>query len=94
MSGGSMNYLYCRVENDATFEQSTPLRRAFKAHLTKVAKALHEIEWADSGDTSPGDHDEAAIAACLAPGAELAQLTTEAREAHKALGDALAAQSE
>ena len=44
MSGGSMNYLYCKLENDADFKQTTPERKAFALHLVKVAKALHDIE--------------------------------------------------
>jgi hypothetical protein len=85
-----MNYAYCQVQDAARqFDLSSPLRRAFAKHLLLVATAMHEIEWADSGDTSPGDHDEAAIAACLGPHAELAQLIDEAKSAHAALGKAL-----
>ncbi len=64
MSGGSMNYLYSRIELDATFEQNTTLRKAFAKHLELVCKALHDIEWVDSADYGPGDEDEA-IRACL-----------------------------
>jgi len=64
MSGGSMDYLFGRVENDSNFELNTPLRKAFKEHLAKVAKALHDIEWVDSSDCAPGDEEEA-IKACL-----------------------------
>lgn len=85
MSGGSMDYLFCRVENDANFKMDTPLRRAFKAHLAKVATALHDIEWVDSGDWSPGDEVEA-IEACLSPTSELEQVTKEAKEAFDVLG--------
>ena len=67
MSGGSMNYLYSRIEMDATFEQNTPLRRAFAKHLELVCKALHDIEWVDSADYGPGD-ENAAIRACLQHG--------------------------
>ncbi len=87
MSGGSMNYLSGRVES-AEFREDTPLRRAFRAHLLRVAKALHEIEWVDSGDNSPG-RDEDAILACLGPHAELAQLVLEADAARRALVQAL-----
>lgn len=59
-----MNYLYSRLDYDATFHTNTPERRAFKEHLVKVAKALHDIEWVDSGDFGPGD-ENAAIRACL-----------------------------
>jgi len=63
MSGGSMDYLYSKLEY-ATFQTDTPLRRAFRKHLDKVAKALHDIEWVDSADYGPGDEEEA-IRACL-----------------------------
>jgi hypothetical protein len=79
MSGGSMDYLYSRVE-DAYFRLDTPERRAFKAHLKKIAQALHAIEWVDSGDKGPGDETEA-IRACLSDGAVLAQVADDARRA-------------
>ena len=66
MSGGSMNYLCHRVENDADFQISSPERKAFMAHLKKVAKALHDLEWVDSGDYGPGDELES-IMACITP---------------------------
>lgn len=60
-----MNYLYSKLEYDGTFDINTPERRAFKEHLALVAKALHDIEWVDSGDYGPGDENKA-IRACLA----------------------------
>jgi hypothetical protein len=63
MSGGSMDYLYSKLEY-AQFRQDTPERKAFAQHLEKVAKALHDIEWVDSGDYGPGDENEA-LRACL-----------------------------
>ena len=83
MSGGSMEYLYSRVQT-AHFAEDTPLRKAFRRHLILVAEALHDIEWVDSGDYGPGDED-AAIRACLAPGVELAAATQDARDALAAL---------
>gem|GEM_PF-3162667 len=71
MSGGTMNYLYSKVLADATFETHTPLRKAFRKHIAKVAKALHDIEWVDSCDYSDGDEDDA-IRACLHPDEVLA----------------------
>jgi len=62
MSGGSMGYLYSKVE-DADFEANTPLRILFKKHLNLVAAALHDIEWVDSSDYGEGDEEEAIIAA-------------------------------
>lgn len=84
MSGGSMDYLYARLEYDANFLEDAPERRAFAQHLKLVAKALHDIEWVDSGDYSPGDDSEA-IRACLSGGATLAAAIESAREAHASL---------
>jgi len=65
MSGGSMDYVYFRVEEAAEkVSESTALRAQFKAHLALVARALHDIEWVDSADYGPGAEDEA-IRACL-----------------------------
>ena len=63
MSGGSMNYLCYRVA-EAEFSTHTIERQAFKKHLQKIASAMKEIEWVDSGDTSPGN-ENAAIRDCL-----------------------------
>ncbi len=63
MSGGSMDYLYSKIEW-AEFPTDTPERAAFAEHLKLVAKALHDIEWVDSCDYGPGD-ENAAILACL-----------------------------
>ena len=89
MSGGSMNYLYSRLENDAVFSLDTTERRAFAKHLKLVAKALHDIEWVDSGDYGYGD-DAEAIRACMSAGATLEAATEAAREALKALTQELA----
>ena len=80
MSGGSMNYLYSKLEYDGTFDTNTPERRAFKAHLVLVAKALHDIEWVDSGDYGPGDENKA-IRACLAKTKVLESSIQRAEEA-------------
>ena len=84
MSGGSMNYLYSKLEYEATFRTDTPERRAFKAHLAKVAKALHDIEWVDSGDSGPGSENDA-IRACLQPDAVLFTLVEQAKDVMAAL---------
>jgi hypothetical protein len=80
MSGGSMNYLYSKLDYDATFHTNTPERRAFKEHLVKVAKALHDIEWVDSGDYRTGD-ENAAIRACLSSEQLLESVIEQAKEA-------------
>ncbi len=79
-----MNYLYSKLEYDANFKEDTPERRAFAKHLKLVAKALHDIEWVDSGDYGPGD-DADAIRACLSDGATLEAAIEAAHEAHKTL---------
>lgn len=79
MSGGSMDYLYSRVQ-DAEFEENTPERKAFRKHLNLVAKALREIEWADSCDTSPGQYDTPAIMACITKVDVFLSLQEEAEE--------------
>lgn len=89
MSGGSYDYAYSRVEELAcAIRCDSPLRRAFCDHLRLVAKALHDIEWVDSYDTAPGSED-AAIRACLAPGAELASAIKSAELARDELNDAI-----
>lgn len=84
MSGGTMNYLYSKLEHEATFKADTPERRAFAKHLKLVAKALHDIEWVDSCDYGHGDDTEA-IRACLSSGAPLEAAVEAAHEACKAL---------
>lgn len=91
MSGGSYGYFYNRVELIADeIAPTTPLRRAFKAHLAKVARALHDIEWVDSGDSSPGQEDEA-LHACIGTEAELTQVVAEAKAVSENLTKLLAA---
>mgnify|MGYP003443232694 CR=1 FL=1 len=86
MSGGSMNYLYSKLEYEANFLSNTPERRAFTSHLKKVAKALHDIEWVDSNDYGPGDENEA-IRACLGDALILEAAIEQAHEAAKVLRD-------
>ena len=87
MSGGSMDYLYSRVQ-DAAFRENTALRRAFRRHLDLVSKALHDIEWVDSADYGPGDEEES-IRAVIGAHGELAQLIADATAARDALNAAL-----
>lgn len=86
MSGGSWDYFYSKLQDVAERLQCehNPLRAAFGSHLKKCAKALKDIEWVDSGDSSKGD-EEAAINEALG-GAGPALVLDEARkEAVKAL---------
>ena len=94
MSGGSMNYIYSRLESDAEFDLNTPERVAFAKHLKLVAKALHDIEWVDSSDYGPGD-DTAAIRACLGNAAPLSSSIEEVRTSLRTLCEEMkAAQKE
>lgn len=57
MSGGSLDYVYDKVEDAAGNVRGRGTRSehfAFADHLEKVAKALHDFEWMLSSDTSPG----------------------------------------
>ena len=66
MSGGSWDYLYSRVEDaaDRLKQSKNGKRVAFAVLLADVADALHDIEWVDSCDMSPGD-EIPAIDTCL-----------------------------
>ena len=73
MSGGSWDYLYGKVSaaadrilaeelNEECWHppvERSYLREQFANHLELVAQALHDIEWVDSGDCSPGSEIEA-----------------------------------
>ena len=62
MSGGSWDYAYMRAEdmaNGLCQKGHSSLRRAFGLHLKKVAKAMHDIEWVDSGDYGEGEECQA-----------------------------------
>lgn len=95
MSGGSYDYLYCRVEDMAdriVQAGDTPERRRFAEHLRRVANAMHAIEWVDSCDLGRGD-ENAAIRAVFDPAENAAidiaaaeSRMLEARERWQALG--------
>jgi hypothetical protein len=78
MSGGSMGYLYYKVAEASFDDHKTPERRAFRAHLQKVAAALKAIEWNDSGDGA--ENEEELILACIGSQALLESVVEEARE--------------
>jgi len=82
MSGGSMEYLYARLE-DARFDTYSPERKAFRKHIFLVAKALKSIEWNDSGD---GDDDEVSnIMACISKTDVLEAVLEDARRVQREL---------
>lgn len=71
MSGGSLDYacykmdsIIEQIEREAPYRGMTVLHKAFVAHLKKVSKALHDLEWVYSADYGPGD-EEAAIKSCI-----------------------------
>ena len=87
MSGGNRDDL--RLESIAHgFRAETPLRRAFRAHLLLVSKALHDVEWVEAGDCGPGD-DDAAILACLGREERLLAVIEEAKRVQAELAAAL-----
>ena len=53
MSGGSWDYLTYKMEDaaDRLEIEKDPLRRAFGKKMRLFAKAMHDIEWVDSGDS-------------------------------------------
>ena len=62
MSGGSWEYFYYQLEEiaDRLLEEGgCPHRIAFGNHLELCVKALHDIEWVDSGDKGSGDEIKA-----------------------------------
>jgi hypothetical protein len=67
MSGGSYDYLCYKIEEAARrlcSKDEPDYRRAFGAHLFKVAEAMHDVEWCDDADMSPGA-DEKSIMECI-----------------------------
>lgn len=84
MSGGSLDYMYSRVQDAADTIRArnpdSPLHQAFADHLDLVWRALHDCEWVMSCDYAEGE-DEEAIRAVLAPGAELEAATRQAEKA-------------
>ena len=93
MSGGSLGYVYSLVQDAAenvSRRAETPLHHAFAAHLRKVAKALHDLEWVWSSDYVPGEEVEA-IRAVLGDGAEIEAATERAEKALADLKSALSA---
>jgi hypothetical protein len=65
MSGGSYDYIFAAIEDiDVLKWSSNPKRKRFQKLLKLVAKAMHDIEWVDSGDYTPGE-ENASIDACF-----------------------------
>lgn len=82
MSGGSLDYVYSRVEDAARTlmaRAEDEVQRAFAKHLFKVAEAFRAAEWVLSGDYSPGD-DHEAILTVITPRDVLASLIDDAEQ--------------
>lgn len=92
MSGGSHNYAFGYVQDMAgnLAGSACPKRRAFAAHLAKVAKAMHAIEWVDSSDWGEG-REIGPIMDVIGPGDVLRESTERARTALAELQEALKA---
>ena len=75
MSGGSLDYISCRVEDAADIilqKRPNDYRlRAFSEHLKKVSIALHDIEWDLSGDSSLREEELKNIDEIIGPHAEI-----------------------
>lgn len=91
MSGGSWEYVYGKFEDVASRlkHDGRPKRRALGRLIAKIAVAMHDIEWVDSGDYSSDQEDEA-IDAVVSPKDVLEEATEQANKALKDLQDALA----
>ena len=92
MSGGSWNYCHEQIENIAKdlLNHKDPLRKALGRKMELIAKALHDIEWVDSGDYDPGREIEAikkALGDYKLP--VLAELVEEAKEIKTQIEDFL-----
>lgn len=62
MSGGSYDYVFWKIEELAHSirrQQEDPRRASFAKLMALVGKAMHDIEWVDSGDCGPGDEHAA-----------------------------------
>lgn len=81
MSGGSLDYIYSRVEDAAwtVAKSQDQLHLAFAKHLFAVAEALRDTEWVLSGDSGPGD-DHKAILRVITPQAVLTSLIDNAEK--------------
>ena len=82
MSGGSLDYVYSRVEDAARTLMATAqdeVQRAFAKHLFEVSNALYCAEYVLSGDSKKGS-DHKAILRVITPQAVLASLIDDAEQ--------------
>ena len=94
MSGGSYEYVSMKMDDAADTlrgrHSSEPHVVALANRLAEFAAVMHEIEWADSCDTSWSDQLDANIRALLAPGDELRVARMDAEDAARRLAAVLA----
>ena len=91
MSGGSLDYVFYKVDVAVEVIErraTTPLHKAFAAHLRDVSKALHDLEWVYSCDYSEGQEVES-LRKVVNKQMELEAATNDARIALKQLQDVL-----
>lgn len=93
MSGGSLDYVYSRVQDaaDRIKGDDRPMYRAFAKHLILVADALHAVEWEYSSDYAKGEA-EADIKKVLGDSQQqrhLEEILTDMRKVHSAILAAL-----
>ena len=93
MSGGSWEYVYHHLDEaaDKLSRSAKPERKALGKKMELMSKAMHDIEWTDSGDYDD-DGDQLAIRAALgkdAPALILTELIAEAKQAHANLAKAI-----
>lgn len=53
MSGGSHNYIYCRIENDLVGQMED---RELDDLMKDIVTLAHDLEWYHSADTSRDDY--------------------------------------
>lgn len=91
MSGGHYDYAFSRVRTMADeIRPFTPLRKAFVDHLRQVAEVMRAVEWADSGDISDEEANDA-MRSLVHPSSELNAAYELALQAHDHLGAAIRA---
>ena len=91
MSGGSWDYVYGTFDEvaDRLHREKDPMRRALGRRISLISKALHDIEWNDSGD---GADEKTSIARALGKEGKidvLNLLKEDAENAKNALSDFL-----
>ena len=91
MSGGSWDYVSNKFEvvADRLKSELHPKRRVLGHLISKIAIALHDIEWVDSGDSRLGN-EIAAIDAVINREDLIEEATLNAKAALQQLQEALA----